>query len=196
VVQPDGTIYFVIADVSGKGVTAALLMAGLQAAFRIFTKNAQPSPAELVRQLNVALKENLPQSKFVTLFTGRLYPESGEIEFSNAGHNPPLVVRKSSVDTLNATDILLGMFSHAEYRNQRITLEPGDSLVLYTDGVTEASRDDDEEFGMQRLEDIVTPLFGQPASKFSVDLERAVLEFVGSEHCADDVTMVVVSRNT
>jgi sigma-B regulation protein RsbU (phosphoserine phosphatase) len=195
VVQQDGTIYFVIADVSGKGVTAALLMAGLQAAFRIFTKDMQPSPADLVRQLNVALKENLPQSKFVTLFTGRLFPETGEIEFSNAGHNPPLVVRKDSVDTLNATDILLGMFSHAEYRNQRLVLNPGDALVLYTDGVTEAAREDDDEFGMQRLEDVVRPLFSDSAAKYSSLLESAVLEFVGSEHCADDVTMVVISRN-
>jgi phosphoserine phosphatase RsbU/P len=195
VVQPDGTTYFVIADVSGKGVTAALLMAGLQAAFRIFTKN-QPSPADLVQQLNVALKENLPQSKFVTLFTGRLFPETSEIEYSNAGHNPPLVVRRGAVDSLSATDILLGMFSHAEYRNQRLTLEPGDALVLYTDGVTEASRGDDEEFGMERLEQIVAPLHGSPASRYSLDLERSVLEFIGSEHCADDVTMVVVCRNS
>jgi phosphoserine phosphatase RsbU/P len=194
VVQPDGTTYFVIADVSGKGVTAALLMAGLQAAFRIFTKS-EPSPAELVSQLNVALKENLPQSKFVTLFTGRLFPETGEIEFSNAGHNPPLVVRNGSVESLSVTDILLGMFSHAEYRNQRLSLDPGDALVLYTDGVTEASRGQDEEFGMERLEEIVRPLHGSPASQYSIDIERSVLEFVGSEHCADDVTMVVVCRN-
>src|SRR5438552_12291463 len=71
VVRPDGKVYFVIADVSGKGVTAGLLMAGLQASFRIFTKN-DPAPAALMMQLNVALKENLPQSKFVTLFLGRL----------------------------------------------------------------------------------------------------------------------------
>src|SRR6202011_5980491 len=89
VIRPDGRIYFTIADVSGKGVTAGLMMAGLQASFRIFCKN-DPPPAELLEQLNAALKENLPQSKFVTLFLGRLDTATGTIEYANAGHTPPL----------------------------------------------------------------------------------------------------------
>ncbi|HEX8154184.1 MAG TPA: SpoIIE family protein phosphatase, partial [Thermoanaerobaculia bacterium] len=89
VVRPNGKVYFVIADVSGKGVTAGLMMAGLQVAFRIFTKS-DPDPATLVAQLNAALKENLPRSKFVTLFLGLLDTTSGTIEYVNAGHTPPL----------------------------------------------------------------------------------------------------------
>jgi sigma-B regulation protein RsbU (phosphoserine phosphatase) len=192
--QPDGITYFVIADVSGKGVTAALLMAGLQAAFRIFSK-AGPDPATLVRQLNVALKENLPQSKFVTLFTGRLDPRTGEIEYANAGHNPPVVVRSGRVESLAGTDILLGMFSHAEYRNQKMILEPGDALVLYTDGVTEAASQTEVEYGTERLEQLVVELHQQEAARYTTAIEKSVLDFTGSEHCADDVTMVVVVRH-
>src|SRR5213075_1126549 len=105
VVRPDGRIYFAIADVSGKGVTAGLMMAGLQASFRIFCKS-NPTPAELVSQLNVALKENLPQSKFVTLFLGRLDTNTGLIEYANAGHTPPLLVARDSVTELGETDLL------------------------------------------------------------------------------------------
>lgn len=195
VVRPDGTVYFVIADVSGKGLTAALLMAGLQAAFRIFTKG-DPDPSTLVTSLNAALHENLPQSKFVTLFAGRLDPTAGEIVFANAGHNPPLIVSAGSVSRLANTDILLGMFTNAAYRNQSLKLEPGDALVLYTDGVTEASRgDDEEEFGMDRLQDEMAPLHGHDAEVITRHMEASVTEFLGDAHCGDDVTMVVVCRN-
>ena len=134
--RPDGRVYLAIADVSGKGVTASLLMAGLQAAFRIFTK-ADPEPAKLVSQLNIALKENLPQSKFVTLFAGRLTPTDGTIEYCNGGHSPPLWVRGDRVEELTTTDLILGMFPKAAYRNQTLQLAPGDSLILFTDGLTE-----------------------------------------------------------
>ena len=195
VLRPDGRVYFVIADVSGKGLTAALLMAGLQAAFRIFTKS-DPDPSTLVTQLNGALHENLPQSKFVTLFAGRLDPSTNEIEFANAGHNPPLVVTSDDVAKLANTDILLGMFTNAQYRNQTLRLDRGDALVLYTDGVTEASRgDEDEEFGMERLREVVSSMYGNQAEVLACRLEESVTEFLGDAHCGDDVTMVVVCRD-
>ena len=161
VVRPDGRVYFVIADVSGKGLTAALLLTGLQAAFRIFTK-ADPDPATLVTQLNSAMKENMPQSKFVTLFAARLDPATGLVEFANAGHNPPLFVGAAGVQPLNTTDIILGMFPNAQYRRQTLQLEPGDSLVLFTDGVTEASSDGEDEYGSARLEQLVEDFTAGP----------------------------------
>ncbi|MEO8216311.1 MAG: SpoIIE family protein phosphatase [Acidobacteriota bacterium] len=193
VVRSDGRVYFVIADVSGKGLTAALLLTGLQAAFRIFTKN-DPDPATLVTQLNSAMKENMPQSKFVTLFAARLEPATGLVEFANAGHNPPLFVGAAGVQPLTTTDIILGMFPNAQYRKQTLQLQPGDSLVLFTDGVTEASSDGEDEYGSARLEELVGKLHGRPAEVFTGEIERSVLEFVQDDHCADDVTMVVVTR--
>lgn len=192
--RPDGGVYFVIADVSGKGVTAALLMAGLQATFRIFAKN-DPTPAELVQQLNQALKESLPQSKFITMFAGRLDSGSGVIEYTNAGHNPPLWANRSGVTELDDTDLLLGMFSRAEYKNRRLVLEPGDSLTLFTDGLTEAEDKSGDEFGIERLKATLAQLHSSRADEIASTIERTILEFAGPANLNDDVTLLVVSRS-
>jgi len=195
VVRPNGKIYFAIADVSGKGITAGLMMAGLQAAFRIYTKN-DPDPAELMSQLNVTLKENLPQSKFVTLFLGRLDTPSGLIEYANAGHTPPLLVRRDSVDELQETDLLLGVVTHADFINRKIQLDPGDALILFTDGVTEAEDAAGLQIGSTQLARVLKPLHGASANALSKALDDAVLTHVGdAEDLGDDVTMVIVSRN-
>ena len=195
VARPDGTLYFVIADVSGKGITAGLMMAGLQAAFRIYSKN-DPDPATLVSQLNTALKENLPQSKFVTLFLGRLDTNTGAIEYANAGHTPPLWLREDGVDELLETDILLGVVTHADYINRRIALKPGDSLCLFTDGVSEAENHAGEQMGSLELARLVEPLHGQKAGAIAKALDDAVHDHIGdNEELGDDVTLLVVSRN-
>src|SRR5438477_59015 len=144
VVRPDGRVYFVIADVSGNGVTAGVLMAGLQASFRIFTKN-DPRPAELMMQLNVTLKENLPQSKFVTLFLGRLDTQTGVVEYANAGHTPPLWIQADKIEELAETDLVLGVISRAQYNNRTMQLAAGDSLVIFTDGLSEAEGIEQQE---------------------------------------------------
>lgn len=194
VTRPDGRIYFVIADVSGKGVTAALLMAGLQASFRIFTKS-DPTPAELVAKLNGTLKETLPQSKFVTLFAGRLDTTNGSVEYANAGHNPPLWVKNDGVTDLAVTDLILGMFPKAGYQNQALSLEPGDSLVLFTDGVSEAENAGEQEFGYPNISRTVGVLHSKDATTIAGALEQAVMKFAGDCHFGDDVTLMVVSRN-
>jgi sigma-B regulation protein RsbU (phosphoserine phosphatase) len=196
VVRPDGKIYFVIGDVSGKGVTAGLMMAGLQAAFRIYTKN-DPDPATLVGQLNVALKENLPQSKFVTLFLGRLDTATGLIEYANAGHTPPILVRTDSATELADTDLLLGVVTRAIYTKRTVQLEPGDALVLFTDGVSEAETIDGGILGTSELTARLAALHGRDADTLAMAVDDAVIAHVGGEPDAlgDDVTLVVVSRN-
>jgi sigma-B regulation protein RsbU (phosphoserine phosphatase) len=194
VVRPDGKVYFAIADVSGKGVTAGLMMAGLQASFRIFCKS-NPRPAELVSQLNIALKENLPQSKFVTLFLGRLDTNTGVIEYANAGHTPPLWIRGDSVQELEETDLVLGVVTRADYFNRTLQLAPGDALVLFTDGVTEAENHDGDDLGSQRLVGRLGKLHGTSASAITTVIEGEVLSHIGDATVADDVTLVVVSRN-
>ena len=150
IVRPDGRIYFVIADVSGKGVPAGLMMAGLQVAFRIFAKS-NPDPATLVTQLNASLHETLPRSKFVTLFLGRLDTATGVVEFVNAGHTPPLWIRRAGAEEVVAGDILLGVLTSATYSNRKLQLDPGDSLVLFTDGVTEAQNAGGSDLGAAAL---------------------------------------------
>lgn len=188
-------VYFVIGDVSGKGITAGLMMAGLQSAFRIYTKS-DPDPATLVSQLNTALKENLPQSKFVTLFLGRLDTTTGIVEYANAGHTPPLLVRSAGVEELSETDILLGVVTRADYVNRRIHMEPGDALVLFTDGVTEAENLRGELLGPSTLANALAPLHGRPAADLAAALDDTVTAHAGhDEDLGDDVTLVVVSRD-
>jgi serine phosphatase RsbU (regulator of sigma subunit) len=194
VVRPDGRVYFVIADVSGKGITAGLMMAGLQASFRIFCK-ADPDPATLVSQLNVALKENLPQSKFVTLFLGRLDTNTGMVEYANAGHTPPIWIRNDGVDELVDTDLVLGVVTRAEYRSHTLTLERGEALVLFTDGVSEAENSEGEDLASTPFITKLGALHGAPAEQITASIEEAVLAHIGEVAVADDLTLVVVSRD-
>jgi phosphoserine phosphatase RsbU/P len=194
-VRPDGQVYFVIGDVSGKGVTAGLMMGGLQVAFRIFSKS-DPDPATLVGQLNVTLKENLPQSKFVTLFLGHLDTRSGVIEYVNAGHTPPLWLSKNGAEELTESDLLLGVVSDVQFVNRTVTLAPGDSLILYTDGVTEARDAADIDLSPVTLGKALIPLHGAPAAAIAACVHDTVLTHVGdAENLDDDVTVVIVSRS-
>ncbi len=193
-VRPDGRVYFVIGDVSGKGVTAGLMMAGLQVAFRIFSKS-DPDPAVLVTQLNVALKENLPQSKFVTLFLGRLDTKSGLVEYVNAGHTPPLWLSKNGAVEITDSDLLLGVVSRAEFTTRRLQLDKGDSLILFTDGVTEARDRAGVDLGSMIIAEALTPLHGADANAVATAVNESVLQHVGdAENLDDDVTLLVVSR--
>jgi serine phosphatase RsbU (regulator of sigma subunit) len=193
-IRPDGRMYFVIGDVSGKGVTAGLMMAGLQVAFRIFSKS-DPDPSVLVTQLNVALKENLPQSKFVTLFLGRLDTHTGMIEYVNAGHTPPLWLSRNGVVELGESDLLLGVVSRAEFTTRRLQLDPGDSLILFTDGVTEARDRAGIDLGSMIIADALKPLHGADANTISTSVNESVLQHVGdAENLDDDVTLLIVSR--
>ncbi|MBK5259127.1 MAG: SpoIIE family protein phosphatase, partial [Thermoanaerobaculia bacterium] len=195
VVRPDGRVYFVVGDVSGKGVTAGLMMAGLQVAFRIFSKT-DPDPATLVSQLNASLRETLPRSKFVTLFLGRLDTTTGVVEYANAGHTPPLWIRRNGVEEVEASDLLLGVVTGAEYVNRTLTLEPGDSLVLFTDGVSEAQSEEGEELGAPLLAQALSQMHGNGANVIANAVTDTVLAHAGeSETLEDDVTIVVVSRS-
>lgn len=193
VLRPNGQLYFVIADVSGKGMTAALLMAGLQSSFRIFSKS-DPTPGQLVGQLNSALRENLPQSKFVTLFAGRLNAETGVVEFANAGHTPPLHVCRDHCDELNSTDLILGLFPTTHYRDQQLTLQKGDALVMFTDGVTEAEAQDGSELGPDKVCSSMRALHGMNAPEIAERLEQIVSDHVGAAAQNDDLTLMIVSR--
>jgi sigma-B regulation protein RsbU (phosphoserine phosphatase) len=194
VVRPNGRLYFVIGDVSGKGVTAGLLMAGLQASFRVLAKN-DPDPATLVAQLNLALKENLPASAFVTLFLARLDIATGDLEYTNAGQTLPLHVERDKVSELGDTDIVLGVVRSASYSNRRARLEHGDSLVLYTDGVSESENAEGAEFSPAGIAKAIQGMHGRPAQEVARTIDDAVVAYVGgSEMLPDDVTLVVVSR--
>ncbi|HEX2121165.1 MAG TPA: SpoIIE family protein phosphatase [Thermoanaerobaculia bacterium] len=193
VVRPDGKLYFIIADVSGKGITAALVMASVATAFDIFTRS-DPSPADLVREMNVTLAPRTAPTKFVTLVAGVLDPKTGNVEFANAGHVAPLVVSRDGVAQLTTTDMVVGLFAQARYRNQNVALEPGDSLVLFTDGVTEAENCDEEQLGVETVAQILAALHGAPAPRLLEAIESHVRRFAGDTPAGDDVTMLALTR--
>ncbi|HXI13721.1 MAG TPA: SpoIIE family protein phosphatase [Thermoanaerobaculia bacterium] len=193
VVRPDGRVYFVIADVSGKGITAALVMAGLATAFGIFTRS-NPTAADLVRDINLTLAPKTAPSKFVTLFAGILDPVSGEVQYANAGHVPPLHVTGDGVRQLAVTDMVVGLFVAANYRNQTLQLAPGESLLLFTDGVTECENAKGEELGGGGVLEFAAPLLGKSANSILLGLNSLVMNFAGLTPQGDDVTLVALSR--
>jgi serine phosphatase RsbU (regulator of sigma subunit) len=192
-VRPDGRIYFIIADVSGKGITAALVMSGLATAFSIFART-DPAPADLVRELNLMLTPKTSPSKFATLVAGVLDPSTGTVDFTNAGHVPPLVVTARGVHELKTTDMVVGLFESATYRNQLVRLEPGDSLVLFTDGVTEAENDCEEQLGLPAVADMLRTHHHKTANTILTMIDTRVQEFIGDRIFTDDVTMLAISR--
>jgi phosphoserine phosphatase RsbU/P len=194
VVRPDGRIYFVIADVSGKGITAAIVMSSVATAFNIFTRT-DPTPADLLRELNATLAPKTAPTKFVTLVAGVLNLATAEIVFSNAGHVPPLVVSAGGVDTLKITDLVVGLFPNAKYQNQTIQLNPGDALVLFTDGVTEAENEKEEQLGQATVAEMLKSLHRADASRILAAIDEHVRAYIGDVPPGDDVTMLAVTRS-
>jgi serine phosphatase RsbU (regulator of sigma subunit)/pSer/pThr/pTyr-binding forkhead associated (FHA) protein len=193
IVRSDGKIYFVIADVSGKGIAAALVMSGLATAFSIFTRSG-PTPADLVREINQTLAPKTAPTKFATLVAGVLDPATGVVDFTNAGHVPPLVVTSKGVTQLTSTDMVVGLFANAAYRTQSITLAPGDSLVLFTDGITEAENDREEQLGLNPVAMKLSTLHGVSAPELLDTIETCVRDFAGGVAAGDDVTMLALTR--
>lgn len=192
---PDGRIGLVVADVAGKGMPAAMMMSNMQAHMQVYTETFR-EPAEVVARLNKSLAARCPGNRFITFFLGLLDPATGEMTYCNAGHNPPILVRKNgTAEQLAGGGMILGIFGGAEYENQTVTLEKGDLLALFSDGITEACQPSlEEEFGEQRLTEL---LVANLASTSSVVIEK-VMESLNSwgagESFADDVTIVVVRR--
>lgn len=193
VVRPDGRIYFIVADVSGKGITAALVMSSVATAFNIFTRS-DPTPADLVRELNVTLAPKTAPTKFVTLVAGVLDPTTGVVEFANAGHVPPLVVSSQGVTMLKSTDLVVGLMPLAKYRNQQTQLNRGDSLVLFTDGVTEAEDAEENQFGLDEVAELIRPNHHCEATEILSIIERRVEQHIGEAPAGDDITMLALTR--
>ncbi|HUO84645.1 MAG TPA: SpoIIE family protein phosphatase [Thermoanaerobaculia bacterium] len=192
-VRPDGRIYFVIADVSGKGITAALVMASLATAFTIFSSR-DPIPSVLVSELNATLAPKTAPRKFVTLFAGVLDTATGLVRYTNAGHTPPYHLRAGGVTTLTETDMVVGLFPQARYRDHELQLAPGDALVLFTDGVVEAENDQEVELGADAIAELIATIGADSPAVMVEKIERAVMQFVGTAPLNDDVTILALRR--
>ena len=181
-----------IADATGKGMPAALLMSNLQAAVRALAPGTR-SPAELCRLINEILCGSAAASAFVSFFYGVLDASTGALIYSNAGHNHPMLLRADgSVERLGKGGLVLGAFAGREYGEGETRMEPGDRLLLFTDGITEAERADDEMFGEERLLDILREGARRPAAEVEPAIMDAVSAFSAGE-LRDDATLVVVA---
>jgi serine phosphatase RsbU (regulator of sigma subunit) len=181
-----------IADVAGKGLPAALLMAHLQASIRAFS-GEETSPARVTALANQSLCRNTGIGRFVTLFYGVLNTETRTLSYSNAGHNPPVLIRADgSVERLSAGGLLLGVYADAVYRQGDVAVQPGDRLVLFTDGITEAMDAHDVDFGDGRLIDVALRHRHRNAQELVDALFDAVSSFAGRVF-ADDATIVCVA---
>ena len=190
---PSGKLYFIIADVSGKGISAALVMSGLATAFEIFTRS-EPTPAELLKQMNEVLAPHTAPTKFATVVVGLLDPASGSVEFANAGHVAPLVVSRDGVAQMTKTDMVIGLFPQATYRRQSLALGRGDALVLFTDGVTEAENSLEDQLGMTPVVETLARKHGVEAGELLSLIEAQVEKFCGPCALGDDLTMLAISR--
>src|SRR5258708_3112815 len=190
--RPDGRMVIALGDVSGKGTAAALLMSSLHAAIHAQT-GSHDSLVGTISAVNRYLADNIPSNRFVTLFCAELDPVSGSLSFLNAGHNPPLIVHASgTVEQLAAGGLPLGIKADAEYREGRTQLQPGDVLVIYSDGVTEASSPSGEEFGPTRLYEVVQRNVDASAAGIRDRIESALTKFAQGTRAADDITLSIV----
>jgi sigma-B regulation protein RsbU (phosphoserine phosphatase) len=182
---------FVLADISGKGIAAALLMANLQANLRSRYALALDDLPRLLKSVNQLFYENTPEDRYATLFFGVYDDHSRELEYANCGHNSPLLFRANgSLECLASASTVIGLFPDWECVTRHITLAPGDLLVVYTDGVTEATDASDNEFGEARLIETVRAHSHDSPEQLLLHIQDAVQKFSAGEQF-DDLTLVI-----
>jgi len=191
--RPDGRMRLVIADVCGKGVAAALLMSATAAAVQLET-NEPRKLGDVARHLNKELYALQDDARFVTVLLGELEPRSGRLKYINCGHNPALLLRGDGGETiwLHASCTPVGMSPEMDCSLEEITLAPGDIMVWYTDGLTDASNRDAKEFGTERLLESVRVHSGGSAREICDDLWRDVAAFTQRDSLDDDLTLMVI----
>jgi sigma-B regulation protein RsbU (phosphoserine phosphatase) len=192
--REDGRLIITLGDVSGKGTAAALLMSSLHAAVHAQAASHN-SLAATISAVNNYLADNTPANRFVTLFYAELDPQTGGLSFINAGHNPPLIVHAAgTTENLAAGGLPLGIRPDADYREGRTQLQHSDVLVIYSDGVSEAVSPQGEEFGTQRLYDVVSRNLEASAAGIRDRIEAALTKWAQGTPAADDITLVIVKR--
>ena len=193
----NGRVAMVLGDVSGKGMPASLLMMGLQARVQVLIEEPR-SLAEVMTRLNRITSANCPAGRFISLFFCIVDGRSGEITYCNAGHNPPLLIRASGLpgnhQELTGGGPILGILGSIEYQEYRARLEPGDVMVIYSDGVTEAGNAANEDFGVERLVNTVWANRERSSAEIVTAVNTALTEYTASAPQSDDITMIVARR--
>ncbi len=191
----DERLAFCVADISGKGIPAALLMSNLQATIRTESL-LSPCPCECLNRSNKLLYQNTESNKFATLFYGVLDTDKHMIVYANAGHNRPFIVRgNGKYEELCTAGIVLSMLEQFEYPEDTCAIYPGEMLVIYSDGVTEAINEQQEEFGEHRLWELTSSLRGKKADDIVDEIIKEIGLFTGTQDQFDDITLMVIKRD-
>lgn len=192
----DNLLCFVIADVSGKGVPASLFMAVTKTLIKSMAREGI-MPDELLLKINAELCQDNETCMFVSLFCGMLDTSTGELIYSNGGHNPPLIVKKGGLVSWfpKATSLVIGAMEDITFRCERMMLEPGDGIFLYTDGVTEAMNKDEELYSESRLENALARLSSETIRGVMKGVMDSVREFTAGAPQSDDITMMMIRYN-
>ena len=191
----DENIGFLIADVCGKGIPAALFMAVSRTLIRA-TAIRGINPQECISYSNNLLAVDSVDSMFVTVFYGIYNIKTGVIKYCNAGHNPPYILKSNgeAVELPMSEDLAVGVFDGVDFHDNQVQLEKGDSIVMFTDGVTEAMNVESEEFGNERLEKALGGEAGQSCQHIIDTVKTELKTFVGEADQSDDITMLVLKR--
>jgi sigma-B regulation protein RsbU (phosphoserine phosphatase) len=190
-----GRVGLVLGDVSGKGMPAALMVSTLHSALRLLLDQTGFGP-EMLERLNRHIGESSASNKFITMLLAELNPETGVLHYMNAGHNPAVLLRADgTVEELKAGGVPLGLLPAARFQSRAVTMEPGDLLCVYSDGITEALDPEDEEFGTGRLIGLLRAESGRPLADLIEEIPRAVGEFSQGLPQGDDQTLVLLRRN-
>lgn len=188
----DGKILVAVADVSGKGVPAALLMANVQAFLKSICKQKLPLD-EATNLLNDLVAENTMLGSFITFFWCVLDDNGKQLTYVNAGHNPPLLIRNSEVTKLKKGGMILGVLpTTIPYLSETLQLKSGDAIILFTDGITEAMNIDGEEFSDERLEELSVKCFRESPEKILTKIKASIEEYTRGAEQSDDITSVIV----
>ena len=191
----DGRWLLVIADVSGKGIPASLLVSTLHASLHAYLQS-NSDLAELSKKLNLMVYRNTSPERYITFFSALLDIEKHTLTYVNAGHNFPYRIQRggTSLETLSVGGLPLGMFEIADYQAATIELQPHDTVVFYTDGVTEAMDRGQNEYSEERLHAVIVSATSRNASEIKQEILADVQQFTGDEPQSDDLTLMVIKR--
>lgn len=189
---PNGRLGIAIGDVSGKGIAAALMMASLQASLRGEATRAPDTLAAALSNVNHLVYEASSSNRYATFFYGQYDPATGKLDYVNAGHNPPMLFQQGELVRLEEGGMVIGLLPFSQYQQGSVTIRPGDWLVAFTDGISEAMNENDDEWGEERLIEAIRAYGGCSANELMTNLFEEATAFAGSAPQHDDMTLVVV----
>jgi sigma-B regulation protein RsbU (phosphoserine phosphatase) len=199
---PDGNVAIAIGDVAGKGIAAALLMASIQSIMRTQLTSGLPlrpngkggAVSRMVEELNRQLYINTAPEKYATFCFGLYDEEEKTFTYTNAGHLPPILLHDGQPQTLEVTGTVVGLFPTMQYEERQVLMQPGDILLAYTDGIVEPENVYGEEFGVERMMELVVKYQKEASDEIIARIMEAVPHWTGSSELSDDMTVVLARR--